>query len=394
MHFLETHALNCGAKIDKPFIYTAFFPLPLEKYITFHSDSPANAKNYDYMQDVINIIAAPLAKEGIRIVQIGNPKERNFANCVNLKGAANLNQIAYIIKNSMLHFGSDGFPIHLAAGFDIPLVSIYSNNYVECDKPYFGSQHKQVLLTSYDRLETKKPSFSNDENPKSINLIKPEEIAEAILKLLDIKHVVPFESLFFGKKYSSFKIQETLPDHKGTMYNPELLVEIRCDKGQYSEECLFHQLAQYKKAIVILDKPINLNLLAQFKPNIQMVAFKITEDDHKDFLIKLESLGIKLVLVSELPKEKLDELKIRYYELGIISPVEAVSQDKINELKKDVGSLYYRSSKLTASHDAVYSSQAAATANLPVKNLDEYEKVVDSEEFWKELDFFTIVRKK
>ena len=67
MHYLETHAQNCGAKIDKPFIYTSFFPLPLDKYITFHSDTQGTAKNYDYLQDVINIITPALGKQGILI---------------------------------------------------------------------------------------------------------------------------------------------------------------------------------------------------------------------------------------------------------------------------------------------------------------------------------------
>jgi ADP-heptose:LPS heptosyltransferase len=202
MHFLETHALNCGAKIDKPFIYTSFFPLPIEKYITFHSDSPATAKNYDYLQDVINIIYRPLEQHGIKIVQVGDPKDRNFSNCASLKGALNSNQLAFIIQNSMLHFGADGFPLHLAGGFDIPLVGIFVNNFINCDKPYFGSPEKQILISSYNRTENKKPSFSNDEMPKTVNLIKPEEIAASILKLLGIDYTIPFESLFFGKKYS------------------------------------------------------------------------------------------------------------------------------------------------------------------------------------------------
>jgi chemotaxis response regulator CheB len=189
-------------------------------------------------------------------------------------------------------------------------------------------------------------------------------------------------------------IQECFPNHKGLMFNPELLVEIRADKGDFNEEHFFYQLAQYKKAIVIMDKPINLNILAQFKPNIQMLAFKITETDNVEFLRQLESLGIKLVLVSELPQARVDELKIKYYEFGIINRVDEPSADKINELKKDADNLYYRSAKLTASKDNIYSSQAAALSDIPTKTLDEYTKVIDSEEFWKEIDFYIIVKKK
>jgi|SRR5882724_786635 len=394
MHPLETYAANCGAKIGKPYIYTSFFPLPIEKYITFHSDSQGTAKNYDYLQDVINMISLPLQEAGIRIVQIGGQKDRNFSNCINAKGAANLNQVAYIIQNSILHFGSDGFPTHLAGGFDIPFVSIFTNNFIGCDRPYFGSPEKQIFISSYDRTEQKKPSFSNDENPKTINMIKPEEIASAILKLLNIDYKIPFDSLFFGKKYSSFMIQECIPDHRNLIFNPELLVEIRADKPDMKEEDLFHLLAQYRKSIIVVDKPINLNIIHQFKQNIQMLAFKITENDHKDFLSELESTGVKLILISSLSQERINELKIKYYEYGIINRIEESPKDMVETLRKDTSNLYYRSSKLTASKNKMYSSQAAVEKDTPLQNLEEYQKVIDSPSFWEEIEFYTIVKKK
>ena len=33
MHLIEQYALATGAKIDKPFIETSFYPLPFDKYI-------------------------------------------------------------------------------------------------------------------------------------------------------------------------------------------------------------------------------------------------------------------------------------------------------------------------------------------------------------------------
>ena len=35
MHLVEQYALACGAKIDKPYIYEKFAPLPFNNYITF-----------------------------------------------------------------------------------------------------------------------------------------------------------------------------------------------------------------------------------------------------------------------------------------------------------------------------------------------------------------------
>ena len=392
MNFIESYALNCGAKIGKPHLYTAFFPLPFPQYVSFHSDCVASAKNYDYFQDVLNIIAPVLTQHGIYIVQIGEAKDREYSNCISVKGQTNINQLAYIIKNSLLHFGAESFPIHVAAGFDVPLVALFSNNYINCTKPYFGSKDKQIFISSYDRAGLK-PSFSNDENPKTINLIKPEEIAASIFKLLGIDFTIPFDSVFFGKKYSNYNIQEAFPDNTRILFNPEGQVEVRADR-EHTDAQLFGQIAQYKKSIVIMDKPINFNLLKQFKSNIAALAFKITETDHHDFLAQLESLGSKLILVSELPPEKVQQLKLRYYEFGVINPIEYIAEDKINELKKDLPKLYYRSAKITASKDKFYYSEAAVEKDIPMTDHLTYQPVIDEPSFWKGLDFVSIVRVK
>jgi len=393
LHLLTTYALNCGAKIGKPFIYTSFFPIPFERYVTFHTDCVGNARNYDYWQDVINIIAPILSKNNIRILQVGGPKDREYSECVSLKGQTNMNQLAYVVKNSMLHFGPDSFAIHLAGTFDIPLVSLYSTNFVNCVKPYFGSPEKQVFISSYDRAGLK-PSFSNEENPKTINLIKPEEIASAIFKLLGIDFTIPFDSVFFGKKYSNFSIQELYLNQKNVVFNPELQVEIRADNEFYSDEALFNQLSRYKRSIIIMDKPINLNILSQFKANIMACVLKVTETDHTEFLSKLEALGIKIILVSELSEKEIAALKFKYYEFGIVNRIEQTSEDKINELKKDIDSLYYRSAKITASNGKFYYSNAAVEKDVPMNNHYEYQKVIDTPSFWKNVEFCTIIKRK
>ena len=52
MHLVEQYALACGAKIDKPYIYEKFAPLPFNNYITFSPFSKP-AKNYDYWREVL-----------------------------------------------------------------------------------------------------------------------------------------------------------------------------------------------------------------------------------------------------------------------------------------------------------------------------------------------------
>ncbi len=98
MHFLERYALSSGLKIDKPFIYEKFFPVPLEKYITLHPHSQYNSKNYDFWPEVLNLIVPVLEKEKISIVQIGTDQDVQLDGTYRVSGQTTINQVAYIVK--------------------------------------------------------------------------------------------------------------------------------------------------------------------------------------------------------------------------------------------------------------------------------------------------------
>ncbi len=391
MHIIESYAANCGAKISKPYLYQTFFPVPFERYVTFHMEDEAS-RAYDYWQDVINIISPVLKQVGITIIQIGEAKGIQLSECISYRGQTSPNQNAYIIERSMLHFGSDGFLLQLAGAYNVPLVGLFSVIFPECTKPYFGNPANQRIFTSYDRAKLK-PSFSSEENPKTINLIKPEEIAQAILDLLKINFQIPFETLFTGKKYSHLVIEESIPNHPAILFNPEHQVEIRCDL-EYDEQAFIHQLLNYKKAVVVLDKPINLNILGKLKNNIGTIVFKIVDDTQKDYLGQLVGIGRNVILISTLSPERIAELKPLYYAFGNINRIETVEEDKINELKKQVKDLYYRSIKVTGSGGRFYYSYAASKNDALMVNHHEYQKVIDVPTFWENLNCFTIVKKK
>jgi len=392
MNKTEQFALSTGSKISKPFIYTTYFPIPFERYITFHSEGLGSGRSYDFVQDCINILSPILQKNDIRLVQIGDAKDRPHIGCINLLGQATPNQLAYLISKSLLHFGVDGFPIHVASVFDIPLVALFAPQYAETTGPYFGDKSKQILLKSYEKTGLK-PSFNNDENPKTINLIHPEEIANAVCKLLNLNFVCPFETVYMGRKYSGASIQESIPNHKRILFNPEFMVEIRTDLG-YDEQCFIHQLSNYKKSFIIIDQPINVNLLKQFKPHIQMVIIMISDDKRVEYIQSIREAGIKFVMISKLPAEEIQKLKIHYYEYGNINKVELAPPDVIVKLQNDIGDLYYRSAKITASEDKFFYSFAAKERGIPMNNHFEYQKVIDSPAFWENLEFLTIIKLK
>ena len=291
-----------------------------------------------------------------------------------------------------MFLGTDGFEAQLAGASDISIVSINSSTYKNNTGPYFGNKNKQIIFESYLRTGNKKPSFNVNEIPKSINLIKPEEISNAIFKLLDIKFKMPVETVFVGEKYSHFTVQESIPDCKTPTFNPDNLVEIRADK-EFTEENLAHQLNYFKKAIIVTDKPLNLAILKNFKPHIEGVVYKITKDNKNiEFLNNVRELGIKLILITNMPQKDVDAIKIDYYEIGAINQYKKYPEELINNLKKDLEQLYYRSSKIIASNGKVFYSQAAVEKDIILQNNFEYAKVIDTPSFWEGMDFYTIVK--
>ena len=184
MHLIETYALNCGLKIDKPYIYEKYCPIPFDDYISFQPCSKYESKSYDLWQEVINQIAPKLIEKNIHIVQIGGKDEKPLENCYHLQGKTNINQAAYIIKRSIMHFGADSFGIHVASNYDKPIVALYSNSRPENAGPYFNSNGK-IKIFEIDKKD-RKPSYSAQESPKTINEIDPIQVANSILSILNL----------------------------------------------------------------------------------------------------------------------------------------------------------------------------------------------------------------
>lgn len=390
MHILESYSLNCGSKIDKPFIYKNYFPLPLEKYIVFTNQNKVQSKDYSYWQDVINFIFPVLEKNGIKIIQLGQRDSFYYDRVVNLCGQVSINQAAYIIERSMLFVGPDGFECQVAGAEGIPVVSINSCSYAANTGPYFGNKSKKISFESYLSNNNKKPSFNLQENPKTVNTIKPESIARAIFSLLDLKDKVPLNTIFTGAKYSHNTIQESIPNNQGLLFNVDHPVEIRADYD-CDPESLAIQLSNYKKSVLVMDKPLDINMLKHFKPNIAMTVLKIKDNENRSFVSKLIESGMKPVLISELPQEEINKLKINYYDCDNINKIQNVPQNKVDELKKSIDKLYYRSCKITGAKDRLHYSIAAYENGVVMKNHYEYQKVIDCKSFWDNLDFFSIV---
>lgn len=384
MHLVETYALACGAKIDKPYLYEKYFPVPNVKYITFQPFGQTPIKNYDYWQEVVNLLLSPLNKVGIKIMQIGTSKEKRIKGCLSVMGHTSINQAGYVINRGELHFGADSFGVHLASVYQKKVVALYSNNIVENVKPYWSSKEDAILLEP-DR-EGKKPNYANEEDPKSINTIKPEDIAESVCRLLDIKFSKPYETVFFGERYGQDDFFVHVPDmvHRPQDDQP---LELRMDY-HFNEDFLAKQLSVSKCAI-ITKKPIDLGILVKYRASIAHLFYEITQDDDPSFARHARRLGIQIVPITKLSEEELSDKKIGYMDVGRINVVPEPEKKLVKKIK-NAKNLFYKSNKIILSQRGMFSSQTKFEKNDPFQG--KFEPTEASDSFFGDLDHYHIVK--
>ena len=167
-HLAEEYAKSCGVKIGKPTLKPHYFPILHDRYITIHNDKKVQAKHYDLWPDVVQILKPYL--NDIKIIQVGSFEEETIEWIDQHSPTKTLKQSAYIIERALAHVGIDSVPVHIASALDIPVVGIYSHTYANTCNPLWNNKSKVITIES-DR-GGKKPSFSLEEHPKTINFIK------------------------------------------------------------------------------------------------------------------------------------------------------------------------------------------------------------------------------
>jgi hypothetical protein len=385
MHLIEQYALSCGVKIDKPHIETCFYPIAENKYITLHASSGMQAKNYDYYNDVMEMILPHLNSQGIKVIQIGGKEDKSIRGCEHLHGRTNIKQSAYIIQNSLLHFGNDSFSTHVASGFNKKIVCLYSVLFKECCGPYWGDKENQILIESH--RNGLKPSFSDSEEPKMVNLIKPEEIASSILKLLKIENTISeIETLHLGAQYHIPAIS-VVPNH---------IMPASFAKGQpvniWGHECFDEQnIAKWaydRKCNIFLNKPMGIRYLDVIRKNINRINYFVSHDSKESYFKSLEKGGVRFNLLCK-DENIINELRLKFFDWPITLLKEKTKKDLDNSEKLCNNSRYKNSMKII-SGGQIYSSKAAWKNELE----GEHDQVIDCPEFWEEIDTLKIYNDK
>ena len=385
MHLLESYAASTGVKISKPFIFEKFFPLSIDGYVTLHPYSKP-AKTYEYFQEVVDIIEPVLKRNRIAIVQIGHGSERPLRKVIPIMGQTSVNQIAYLLRNSLMHIGVDSFPVHIASSYSKPIVALYGNNYVSCVRPFFGEQGNYSLIEP-DRTK-KKPCLSLDEIPRQINSIKPEIVADEIFKKLGFSDRSNRNSLYFGPLYNLLML-EVVPN--GIYYPHFYQVEsfiVRMDI-LHDENCLREQLKQCP-CVIVTDRPISLEVLTSNRKNVREIVYLITEKNEPNFAAALLANGIRFQLLTDLPAEKFDKFKIDYLEISGVAFRPAQMPPELEG--KDFSKIWYKTHKFILSGNTLFPSKAAYEARVPIASLDQnyarLSTIKDLSKLWHEAHHF------
>ena len=384
MHLVETYALSCGAKIDKPLIYEKYFPLPKVKYISFQPFAGAPSKNYDFWQQVVDILFPILKNKGISILQIGAKEEKTFKGCLSIVGNTNLGQAAYAIARAELHLGADSFAAHMASAYDKKIVAIYSNNIVKNVKPYWSKDENVTLI---EPKRKNKPNFEMEESPKTINSIKPEAIAESVCKLLNVDFKKPYETVYIGEKCGENDFYVWVPDVVHPIKEPPQPIEVRMD--YHFDEGILEKQLQICPCAIITDKPINLDLLKKYRPHVAHLFYEVTENDAPEFAQGARKMGLKIIPITRLSNEKISDKKVNYFDVGKINFVDEPEKKLIKKIK-NIDNLFYKSNKIIMSNTKRFSSHPKYLKGVVSNN--RFEPLDTTGHFFDDLDHYHIVK--
>lgn len=381
-HLIEEYAKNLGCKIGKPCIDNHFFPLIFNNYITLQTTKKFQARDYDHWSLVVAILKMYL--KDIKIVQVGSNEDPKCPNVdLSLLGVTSFKNLNYIISKSRLHLGIDSVGVHIASALDVPVVGLYSNMLSSQSGPVWGDKSKSVCIQA-DRKGLK-PSYSANENPKTINNIKPEQVASSVLNLLGVDNDLEYyKTLNIGAFYTN-KLLEVVPDFiPDPSFVPQDVINVRCD---YFDSDEFLKFWINKKVNLMVSRKIELGMLQHFRGSIAgMTIFLEDENFDPEYLKVLNNLNINFNLICR-DKEKLSDLRLKFFDWTV--------EEYTKNTKKNIDfdseicdNTFYHSNKTIISKGKSYYSKAAWKAGIEIDQSDQ--QIIDCDDFWEEIEHLNI----
>ncbi len=416
---VTTYASCLGVQIEKEAIardlLSHFFPLPFDRYITLQSSSSnQSGKNYDYWSEVIVLVKPILDKNDIKVVHLGGTDDMIVNNVIDLRGHTTIHQSHYILKKALCHIGIDSSLAHIAGANNIPVVELFGTTIDAAHGPYLRSVN---TISIESHRFGRKPSFMQNESPKTINAIPPEIVARAIIKTLGLPDSIDRNTIYIGNKFCSPEI-ELVPNVVPSMqYNPEFPITVRMDK-LFNEQILGQVIGTGRKVHIITNRPLSklaLEMLSNTRSAILSYNHEIDINCPLEYAQTVSRIiPSSLFFTKEKDAQTLNDLRFQFLDVIKILEIDQYTKeyffkDSASYLNIDVdklpdtSKLWFRSSKYILSNAKAYPSYAHLAADQPITdslgnqiNIDSNgnSQVIDSDEFWRDALNFYVINKK
>ena len=110
MNLTEKMALDCGVKISKPYLDKYFLPIKNYNYIIIDTRSKNDAGEYDYFNDVLDLIKDYLKEADIDVFQLATEKSNKLA-CDKCYITINKKQENYLISKAKLLISNENYSL-------------------------------------------------------------------------------------------------------------------------------------------------------------------------------------------------------------------------------------------------------------------------------------------
>lgn len=397
MKLLEQYALATGLKVGNQSLHEAFYPLPFDRYITIQNGAGSQAKSYSFFNEVLAIMGPALKAAGIETVQLGGKDDPALNGCHHTQGQTSIHQSSFILRRSMVHIANDSWLSHRAGALGVPLVTCYGPTSIENHSPYIFDPQKTLLIESHRC--GKRPTFAAQESPRTVDLIPPEQIANAALLLLGLPQVAR-KTLYVGEVFNQHLV-ELVPN---VIVDPKVNIVgamvIRMDL--HHDESIMMSNLQVRKCAIAINKEVNLNILTQLKGNIASLRIQV-DSLSPEWLRQVKRLGVPTAYVShEQDPEKLAALRLKLYDACLFDHyMPRTKEDFFKEgkvyLNKELdsglnfGTLQFKTYRMILSDGKVYLSNAHRLAGKNTPSSEQNTgQVIDDPEFWNDLGSYLI----
>jgi hypothetical protein len=364
---------------EKPILNEKFFPLTAEKFILIHNDFKLQSKGYELFPEAISLLKPVLHNMGYRIYQIGGKNDPIIDGTDGQFLGLSWGQTFYLMKRAGLFMGIDSVCSHIAAAYEIPSVVLFSHTYSsQVTTDWLPADKKIILEPDWG---SRKPSYKPVESPKMIRTIKVENVVQAVFDLLCKGVQLNMKTIRVGEDYYN-PVVEIVPDHfqdNAAIKNGHL--HFRMDL-HHNEECLFHWLKNGYKAHIITKKPIPVEKLKSFRPNIgRLILMAESLDSYTlEYLKAAKNLGLDLVIFCE-NKEILPHMREKFFDY-VVEELDWAEQKELDNIPKDAK---FFTKKQIHSNGQIYPSVTHYKQNIPFSRAN---KILDDKEFWLDMEHF------